>query len=125
MQNYMFGTSKDDLFAAHMQYILKHDPETIPAAFTGVSSVYQPDFNDIFTKHELERVPWQTNMGRFLREIAQKEFKSSTACNVRYRLMDSILDRNAFANEKKMQFLYKDDTDSKTWNKSFKIFQKY
>lgn len=53
-----------------MQYISKRDPETIPAAYTGVNSVYQPDFNDIFTKHELERVPWQTNMERILIEIA-------------------------------------------------------
>lgn len=70
MQNYMFGTSKDDLFDAHMQYIPKRDPETIPVEFTGVNSVYQPDFNFIFTKHKLERVPWQTNMESILIEIA-------------------------------------------------------
>lgn len=58
-----------------MQYISKRDPETIPAAFTGVNSVYQPDFNEIFTKHELERVPWQTNMESILREIAHKELQ--------------------------------------------------
>lgn len=121
MQNYMFGTSKDDLFAAHMQYILKHDPETIPEAFTGVSSVYQPDFNDIFTKHELERVPWQTNMGRILREIAHKELQvvQPVMFVIDWWILFLI---EMHSQMEKMQFLYKDDTDSMTCNKSYKIF---
>lgn len=53
----MFGTSQNDFLDAFMQYISKTDAETLQVALKDVNPVNQSDLHDIFTQHELKRVP--------------------------------------------------------------------
>lgn len=105
MQSCMFGKFQDDLLDAFMQYIPKNDAETLQAALKDVNSVDQSELYDIFTQHELKRVPRQANMERILREMAHKELLQAAMFVI--DCWSPVL-REMHLPQDKLQSLYKD-----------------
>ncbi|XP_033727554.1 uncharacterized protein LOC117316877 [Pecten maximus] len=73
MQYCIYGKLEEDILDAFMKYIPQSDADILKAALKDVSSVDQAELYDIFTQHELKRVPRQANMERIVREMAHKE----------------------------------------------------
>lgn len=61
----------------HFRSILEihpqNDAEVLRAALKDGNSVDQAELYDIFSQHELKRVPRQVNMERILRKMAHRE----------------------------------------------------
>ena len=73
MQYCFYGSFQGDILEAFLQYVPSSDAEILKKALEDVNSVDQDDLYDIFTQHELKRIPRQASMPRILKEMAHKE----------------------------------------------------
>lgn len=64
MQYCFYGSFQGDILEAFLQYMYvpSSDAEILKKALEDVNSVDQDDLYDIFTQHELKRIPRQDSM---------------------------------------------------------------